>query len=303
MADTHPILETIDVSVKLGQKLILQRINFTVPHGEIFGVLGPNGAGKSTLFRTITGLITPHTGSIKIQGHDIVRSRLLAQAQFAYLPGDVRLYGSLTGKDNLEFFGHLHPNPPTRQKEILERLNFDQDDLGKKINNYSSGMRQKIALTIAFQHDPALYILDEPTTGLDPLVQSQVAQLLEEERKQGKTILLSSHTLSEVERVCNQVAILRQGEIVFSGAIDTLKSDLTRQLNVVFSKDVDHQAWEGLPGFKEVTGTSKHHVVTFTGDPKPLLKLLITLPIENVSITDISLEQAFQKYYQESNHV
>ncbi len=292
-----------NVSVSFGPKRALDAVDISITTGELYGLLGPNGAGKSTLFRVLTGLLRPDGGSVRILGTDMLSDRISVQAQFAYLPGDVRLYGHLSGQENLDFLGSLHKLKPTRQREILERFKFDKADLGRKVKHYSSGMRQKIAIASVFQHDVPIYILDEPTTGLDPLMQSEFAQLLDEERQRGKTILISSHTLSEVERVCRRVGIIRSGKIVYDGSLDDLRETLARKLDVVFASDVAHSTWEGLRGFNEVSGTDRRHIVTFTGDPKPFLKAVSNLPVEDISIENASLEEAFKHYYEVSNDV
>ena len=291
------------VTVAFGATKALSNVDLSIDRGELYGLLGPNGAGKSTLFRALTGLIRPKSGQIQIRGLDTVNDRLKTQKEFVYLPGDVRLYGHLSGQENLNFLGNLHSSKPLRQKEILKRFKFNTHDLRRKVKNYSSGMRQKIAIASVFQHDTPIYILDEPTAGLDPFMQSEFAQLLEEERNKGKTILLSSHTLSEVERVCERVGIIRQGKIVYDGLLESLRESLARKLNVVFSKKVPHNKWKVVPGLQKIDGTERHHLITFTGDPKPFLEMLAAMPVEDISIENASLEEAFRQYYSGDENV
>ncbi len=303
MSKKAKVIDISNVSVSFGSKLALSDVSLSIEKGELYGLLGPNGAGKSTLFRVLTGLIHPNSGKVAISNIDVLSNRIQSQEQFVYLPGDVHLYDRLSGQENLDFLGNMHSQKPSRQKEILERFKFDKSDLRRKVKNYSSGMRQKIAIASVFQHDTPIYILDEPTMGLDPFMQSEFALLIEEENKKGKTIVLSSHTLSEVERVCRRIGIIRQGEIVYDGLLDDLRGSLARKLDAIFSSDVPHNKWEGLEGLQQVDGTKRHHLVTFMGDPKAYLATLAQLPVENISIENASLEEAFKQYYKDKNDV
>jgi ABC-2 type transport system ATP-binding protein len=294
------ILKVEKIRVKLKGKLILNEVSFELNRGELYGLLGPNGAGKSTLFRAITGLINVDEGLIEVCSKDIFTEKIAAQQSFTYLPGDVQLYPNLTGMQNLDFFGKMHDSEPKFRDEILNRLSFNSDDLKNKVKNYSSGMRQKIALACVFQHDVPLYILDEPTTGLDPLVQSSFANFLEEICAKGKTVIISSHTLSEVERVCQNVGIIRSGKIVYDGKLSEINKRIGKRLEVSFSKDTNLTIWDGMPGIKCSDGGGKKHAVLFEGSVKPYLKKLSELSVTDINISSSSLEDAFMEYYKES---
>jgi ABC-2 type transport system ATP-binding protein len=295
-----PAINVHKVSKSFGPNKVLSNISVALGEGELFGVLGPNGAGKTTLFRVINGLLNPNKGYVRVLGYDVATDRIAVQQQIGYIPGDVRLYGNISGQDNLEFFGALHSLPPVRRREMIERFRLTGADLQRKVRSYSSGMRQKVAIIATFQHDPPVYILDEPTEGLDPLMQAEFAQLLDEELGRGKSILISSHTLSEVERICKRVAFIKKGDIVFSGSLDTLRKSALRQLDVVFTKAVKPN-WSKFREVETVSGTPRHHIVTFQGSPKRLLSVLAELPVEDVNLASASLEQAFKSFYEEES--
>jgi len=292
------VIEVKDLFKSWGKVHALNGVNLDIGRGQVFGVLGPNGAGKSTMLRIASGLLNPTKGDVQIGGIDLGKHRLKGQAQIAYLPGDVRLYDNLSGEDNLRFLSSLHTVPPSRQSQLLERFEFDASALSRKIRTYSSGMRQKIAIVATFQHDVPIYILDEPTEGLDPLMQAEFAQLIEEEARNGKTFLLSSHTLSEVERTCDHIAILRQGEIIFNGELKDLKKKAIRQLDVTFAKAVDID-WKGTEGVIKVSGSKTRHIVAFRGNPKTFITKLADHPVEDLNLNSASLDETFLAMYRQ----
>ncbi|MDX1765862.1 MAG: ABC transporter ATP-binding protein [Candidatus Saccharimonadales bacterium] len=285
-----------------GKVHALNGVDLKVGEGQVFGVLGPNGAGKSTMLRTISGLLNPTKGEIFVSNINVMKHRLQAQTNITYLPGDVRLYDNLSGWENLRFLGDLHTLPPARQSELMDRFKLSNNELGRKIRTYSSGMRQKVAIIATFQHDVPIYILDEPTEGLDPLMQAEFAQLIEEQAKAGKTILLSSHTLSEVERTCDHIAILRQGEIIFNGELKDLRKKAIRQLDVTFGKAVVID-WQKLKGVVSLSGTKTRHIVAFRGNPKPFIAKLAAHPVEDLNLSSASLDETFLNMYREEEDV
>src|SRR6185312_13317107 len=189
-------------------------LTIAVREGEIFGFLGPNGAGKSTTIRLLLGYLHPSAGSATVLGRDVVRDSVAIRARVGYLPGGIALYDSLTGERLLDYLGELTGRPAARRAELVDRLELSARTLGRPVRDYSRGMRQKIGIIQALQHDPELAILDEPTEGLDPLMQRAFYGILEDLRSAGRTIFFSSHVLSEVERVCDRVAIVRRGRLV-----------------------------------------------------------------------------------------
>ncbi|HZD22383.1 MAG TPA: ABC transporter ATP-binding protein, partial [Acidimicrobiia bacterium] len=209
------VVVTRGLEKRFGHTLAIAGVDLVVPQGSVFGFLGPNGAGKTTTLRMLIGLIKASAGSVSVFGRDGWRERRAIQQMVGYLPGDVRLYNDATGLENLDFLAHLHTLPPVRRTQMVERFEMPQAVLARKARTYSRGTLQKLGLIACLQHDAPLLVLDEPTEGLDPLMQAVFAEFLEEERDSGKTVLLSSHALSEVERSCDVVAIIREGRLLF----------------------------------------------------------------------------------------
>src|SRR5687768_2957440 len=192
----------------------LDDLTIAVREGEIFGFLGPNGAGKSTAIRLLLGFLHPSAGSASVYGHDVVTDSVEIRRRVGYLPGGIALYDTLTGERLLDYLGGLTGRPPVRRAELCDRLELSAATLRRPVRDYSRGMRQKVGIVQALQHDPELAILDEPTEGLDPLMQRAFYAILDDLRADGRTIFFSSHVLSEVERVCDRVAIVRRGRLV-----------------------------------------------------------------------------------------
>jgi ABC-2 type transport system ATP-binding protein len=271
-------------------------LDLTVPEGCVYGFLGPNGAGKTTTLRLLAGLIRPSTGTATVLGYDVWRERRSIQESIGYLPGEVRLYDEATGMENLDLMACLHPMPPVRRSDLTERFELPHSLLERKVSTYSRGTLQKLGLVAAFQHDAPVYLLDEPTEGLDPLMRAVFAELLEEENRNGKTILVSSHVLTEVERTCDLVAIIRSGRLLFQGPLVDLRAQARRSLEVVFTEPTPVD-WRSHPTVEEVQGTGRHHLVYFRGNPQPLLRKLVDLPVEDLSLGPGSLEDTFLSFY------
>ena len=214
------IIETKGLVKKFGDVTALKGIDLSVSKGEVFGFIGPNGAGKSTTIRVLLGILKANEGSASVFGLDAWSNSVEIHKRIAYVPGDVNLWQNLTGGEVIDFFGNLRGgiNEDKRKKLIAD---FDLDTR-KKCRTYSKGNRQKVALVSAFASDADLYILDEPTSGLDPLMEQVFQNCVAEVKAEGKTVLLSSHILQEVERLCDKVAIIRAGEIVETGPLAVL---------------------------------------------------------------------------------
>ena len=234
-------------------------VSLSVDEGEVFGFLGPNGAGKTTTIRHLMGFIKPHKGSCQINGMDCLKHRDEIQKTLGYIPGEISFFDDMTGKEFLKFISDYRGlSKNNRMQEMLER--FELDPKGK-IKKMSKGMKQKLGIAAAFIHDPKILILDEPTSGLDPLMQNRFIELIAEEKKKGKTILLSSHMFEEVERTCDRIGIIRNGKIVTSDSVETLRKRHMRTYTVhldtpqtaqAFAKDFD-----GICDGENVTVTAK----------------------------------------------
>ncbi|ALX49309.1 ABC transporter ATP-binding protein [Lentibacillus amyloliquefaciens] len=220
------LLKTENLTKKFGNFKAVDNINIEVQKGEVYGFIGPNGAGKSTTIRVLLGMLKATSGEASIFGKDVWKDAVDIHKHIAYVPGDVNLWPNLTGGEVIDLFMKLRGGAVNkkRREELIERFKFDPS---KKCRTYSKGNRQKVSLIAAFASDADLYILDEPTSGLDPLMERTFQECVEEARHEGKSILLSSHILSEVERLCDRIGIIREGQIIESGSLDELRH-LTR---------------------------------------------------------------------------
>jgi ABC-2 type transport system ATP-binding protein len=275
----------------------LDEVDLEVREGEIFGFLGPNGAGKSTFIRLLLGFIHATTGSASVLGLDIVRDTVEIRSRTGYLPGGIALYDGLTGERHLDYLAELAGRPSVRRSELCDRLELDPRTLRRPIRDYSRGMRQKIGIVQALQHDPELAILDEPSEGLDPLMQRAFYEVLDELRAAGRTVFFSSHVLSEVERVCDRVAVVRAGRIVAVEDVRTLLARRRRHVELRLAgptPDLD-----GVPGVSELTRDGDMLRCALEGDPRPFLAAIAGAPIVDVVIEASRLEDAFLELYED----
>lgn len=269
-------------------------ISFSIEEGEIFGFIGPNGAGKSTTIRTLLNFIYPTRGSASIFGKDIIKHSKEIRQNVGYLPSEVHYYDDMKVVDLLKYSAKFHKNfKEVRMKELANLLDLD---LGRKIEDLSFGNRKKVGIVQALLHEPKLIILDEPTSGLDPLMQSTFFDLLEKERNKGATIFFSSHILGEVQKMCDRVAIIKEGKLVKVESIENLTK--TKVKNVKLTLEKQEQLELKLEGLmkKEVKG--KEMTLLYSGDIKVLLNHLNNLPVQDVLIEEPSLEEVFMHYYE-----
>jgi beta-exotoxin I transport system ATP-binding protein len=273
----------------------LQDLSIEVGEGEIFGFLGPNGAGKSTTIRLLLGFLHPTSGRASVLGLDAVRDSVAIRSRVGYLPGGIAFWDGLTGERLLDDLAALSGRPPTRRAELLDRLELSPETLRRQVRDYSRGMRQKLGVIQALQHDPELAILDEPTEGLDPLMQYAFYSILEDIRRSGRTIFFSSHILSEVERVCDRVAIVRHGRLVALEDIPTLLA--RRKRNVEMRLDGPPPALDGVPGVSEIRVADGRLRCRLEGDVAPFLAAIAGLTIHDLTIEPARLEEAFLEFY------
>jgi ABC-2 type transport system ATP-binding protein len=263
--------------------------------GQIVGFLGPNGAGKTTAIRVLLGFLHPTSGQASILGRDVVRDSVAVRKSVGYLPGDAALYGNRTGTELMALSLRARGlRSDARGVEVAELLRAPMDRLIKKC---SRGMRQKVALVLTLAHDPQVLILDEPTSGLDPLAQRELLRLLDEEAKTGKTVLFSSHVLSEAEQICDRVAILREGKLIVEDSVEDLRGRKYKEVTVTYAADPPN-----LEGIGEVEVVWQHqNRITFRvrGDVNALLRRLGESAIEDVIISEPSLEEVFLDFYRE----
>jgi ABC-2 type transport system ATP-binding protein len=273
----------------------LHDLSITVEEGEVFGFLGPNGSGKSTTIRLLLGYLHPSEGSAIVLGHDIVGDSEGIRRRSGYLPGGIAFYDSMTGAEQLAYLSRLDGRPATLRDELIERMELSARDLGRQIRDYSRGMRQKVGIIQAFQADPELAVLDEPTEGLDPLMQRAFYEILEDRQRAGRTIFMSSHVLSEVERVCDRVAIVRKGELVALTDIGELLDRRRRAVEIRLSGDTP--MLDGVPGVTDVRVRDGVLTCQLDGDPGPLIAALQGVQVRDLLIEPARLEEAFMEYY------
>lgn len=266
-------------------------LNLTVSEGDFFGFIGPNGAGKSTTIRTLLGLISPTSGTAEIFGKDITRQKSEILPLIGYMPSEAFFYNSQKVKDILKLSADLRKKDCAAQAvRLCERLSLDTE---KKISELSLGNRKKVSIVCALQHMPKLCILDEPTSGLDPLVQREFYAILEERNRQGSTIFLSSHVLSEVQRYCKHAAIIREGKILVSESVKHLGHTNTKRVTVRGISKLP-----SLPHIKDIQQNGDSFRFLYSGKPDLLLNALAKLPLTDISITEPDLEEIFLHYYE-----
>jgi ABC-2 type transport system ATP-binding protein len=270
-------------------------LTLDVPAGEIFGFLGPNGAGKSTMIRTLLGFLHPTRGSATVLGLDVVLDSVEIRRRTGYLPGGIALYDSLSGADALDYLADLQDRGSPMREELCERLQMSKAVLHRRVRDYSRGMRQKIGVIQALQHDPELAILDEPTEGLDPLMQHAFYALMDDQRAKGRSIFFSSHVLSEVERICDRVAIIRSGHLMALQNVDDLLARRKKKVELRWRGAAPDLA--GIPGLADVQVNGDRMRATLLGDVSGFVRAIASPSLEDLTIEPARLEEAFLEFY------
>lgn len=290
-----PILTMANITKKFGKFTALDKINLEVNKGEIYGFIGPNGAGKSTTIRVLLGILKATSGRAEIFGKDVWQEAVEIHKRVAYVPGDVNLWSNLTGGEVIDLLVALRGNENNQKREeLIDRFQLDPT---KKCRTYSKGNRQKVALIAAFSSDADLFILDEPTSGLDPLMERIFQECVLEVKKEGKSVLLSSHILSEVEKLCDRVAIIRDGNIIETGALDELRH-LTR-VKILAETVQEINTFEHIEGVHdlELHGSSLlMHIDSEALDD--VIKYISSFGIVKLECTPPTLEDLFMRHYE-----
>lgn len=296
------VLETISLTKRYGSARGVEDLSFSIEKGEIFGYLGPNGSGKTTTIRCFMGLLRPTSGQCRVLGERVVSGRATQHAHIGYLPGEFRIWPGLTARRSLRILARLgHGNKvDKRQEELAERLDLELD---RRVGALSKGNRQKAGVVYAFQHQPDVLILDEPTIGLDPLVRQIVLDLIREAAEAGATVLLSSHDLSEVAAVCGRAAILREGRLVELASIWRIVQQGQRRLKVWFATgtQVPRLPVDHLLGVRVIQQDSNSLHLAYQGSIEQVLKWLAQHPVDRISTPETSLEEAFIQYYNKNS--
>jgi len=287
-------LETTNLTKKFGKLTALDNVNLTVNKGEVFGYIGPNGAGKTTTIRVLLGILAATEGSAKVFGLDAWRDAVEIHRKIAYVPGDVNLWPNLTGGEVIDLFVNLRG---THDKTLREKLIRDFNlDPTKKCRTYSKGNRQKVALVAAFASEVDLYILDEPTSGLDPLMEQVFQAYVLEVKGKGKSVFLSSHIMSEVERLCDRVGIIREGEVVQVGTLDELRHLTRYSMTVITDKPLE--GLDSLPGVHNIH--QEQHGLCFHVDVEKIgvvIDHLNQFGIKKLDSSPPTLEELFMQHY------
>ncbi|MDP2720453.1 MAG: ABC transporter ATP-binding protein [bacterium] len=299
--DSSSVIETSKLTKYYGKQVGVMDLDLAVHEGEVFGYLGPNGAGKSTTIKLLLNFINPTGGSMTVFGKDPQKQSTSILGDIGYIPGEIHMYDTLSGKDHLKFQASLQSGVDWKYvKKLATRL---QVDLNKPIRSLSHGNKQKIAIIAAFMHEPKLLILDEPTTGLDPLIQREFYDLVSEVNQAGSTFFISSHVLPEIERMCHRVGILKEGRLMVTEEIETLKKRAVRSLEIQFTKEVKASDLQGIKGIRELQVEENIAHCKVEGSLDPLIKKISKYEVLNLITQEADLEQVFLDYYKKDKNV
>ncbi len=287
-------IETRKLTKFYGKARGIVDVDLAVEEGEIFGFIGPNGAGKSTTIRTLLGLIKKSSGSAEIFGMDCEKDKVKILAEVGYLPGEVFYYDNMRAIDLLRYSASFYKKDCSKRiTELADALSLD---LNKKIEDMSLGNKKKVGIVQGLLHSPRLIILDEPTSGLDPLMQRTFFDLIQRENERGATVLFSSHILGEVQRICNRVAIIKEGRIVDLRSIEELRKNSYKKVSFTTERPVEGFS---LAGAGQIAQDGLQTSFLYNGEISPLLKTLANLPLVNADISEPELEEIFLHYYED----
>jgi len=284
------VIETKNLTKYYGKIKGVENLSFSVKKGEIFGFLGPNGAGKTTTIRTLLGYLNKTSGEAYIFGKNIDEDIVEIKSEVGYIPGELNIYGHLTGKQFLDYFSSLRHREMILIDDLLKIFNLPLD---RKVKGYSKGMKQMLGIIQAFMDDPDIVIMDEPTSGLDPLLQQKFYEFLRKQKGKGKTMFFSSHVLSEIDKICDRIGIIRNGELVALEDIETLKDKMGKKIRVKIKEKPEK--FKGPKNMKIKDGWIEF--VTDT-DIDCWIKLLSKYTILDLDINEFSLEDIFIHYYE-----
>lgn len=289
------VIELHNLTKHYGSTRGITNLNFSVQEGEIFGFIGPNGAGKSTTIRTLLGLIYPTSGSATIFGKDCIQYGPEIKKEIGYLPSEVFYYDKMKVKDLLKYSASFYKKDC--RKRITELVELFDLDLNKRIEDLSLGNKKKVGIVQGLLHEPKLIILDEPTSGLDPLMQQNFFDLLEAENKKGTTILFSSHILHEVQRLCDRVAIIKEGKLIKLETMSALKENTYKRIKIETTAEVSTDHFQ-LTGVNEIKQEDRIISFIYKGNIDLMLKKIAEIQIGNIWIEEPELEDIFMHYYE-----
>ena len=294
-----PVIETHTLTRSFGPHRGIIEVDLRVEPGEVFGFLGPNGAGKSTTIRILMGLYHASSGTAQVLGLDPLRDAVDVHRRTGYLPGELSVYPRVTGREILDRFGYARGLRDTRYRdELIERFGAEVD---RPTQTLSKGNKQKLGIVLAFMHRPELLVLDEATSGLDPLLQQEFISLVRETAAEGRTVFLSSHDLDEVQRVVHRLAIIREGRIVVTDTVDGLRRHAPRTIELVFDRDVDTAALTQLDGVQVTKADPRRLRLTITGPVAPVLRAIAPLDPIDLLARPADLDELFLDYYRSTD--
>lgn len=284
------VIETKGLTKYYGKSRGIIGLNLSVTEGEFFGFIGPNGAGKSTTIRTILGLIKKSSGSAEIFGRNVETNKKEILAEVGYLPSEAVFYSGMRVKDVIKLSADLRKKDCKKEAKVLcERLGLDTE---KKVEELSFGNRKKVAIVCALQHKPRLCVLDEPTGGLDPLMQREFITILKERNAEGATIFLSSHILSEIQRNCTRAAIVREGKLIACDSVEALSKTSAKRIHIEGNADIT-----ALKNVRDIQKTDNGTSFLYSGDINEFLQYISKYRIDDLSISEPDLEEIFMHYY------
>ncbi len=286
-------IEISHLTKHYGKTVGIQDLTLNIRHGEIFGFLGPNGAGKTTTIRCLLNILIPTSGAIKIDQIAVSRDTSYLKDEIGYLPSENFFPKGFSVNNLLDYIGSLRRKPSLRREELIQRFNLP---LNKQVHALSHGNKQKLGIVLAFMHDPSLLIMDEPSSGLDPLAQQDLYAFILEEKAKGKTIFFSSHNLDEVQKICDRIGIIREGELIAVEPVKALSEKVVRTF-ITIIEDGNLKPFEdaGIPMTKK--GDELHFPITDRRSLNQILKILSTMQVIDISYPPASLEEFFLQYY------
>lgn len=299
---SEPVIITQKLSKRYGRNDVyaLKELDIQVRVGEVYGFLGPNGAGKSTTIRTLMNFIQPTEGTASILGLDIVRDSVAIKRSVGYLSGDLAMYGKLSGRQFLDYMSELQPAVKGYRQELCKRL---QAELNKPLGDLSRGNRQKIGIVQAFMHQPKVLILDEPSSGLDPLMQEVFYSLVREAKQRGATVFASSHILSEVQKICDRVGIIRAGQLVAERSIKEMSQEAAHTFDISFEGQLPLSSLKKIKGVDITSSHGDTVTIHMHGELHDLFAFLAQQKVRQISARNLDLEEVFMRYYDEGVEV
>lgn len=297
----HYAIQTRSLTKSFNNFTAVDRVDLKVPVGSIYGYLGANGAGKTTTIRVLLDLIRADSGSLEMLGHKLPKSFSRLADKIGVVPGEIRLYEELSGRETLDYFQGFLPSKPVLRENLLNDFKLKTSDLEKKVRHYSQGMKQKLLLIQAMQHNPDLLILDEPSERLDPLIQQVLYSYIKDFSDQGKTVFFSSHNLPEVEKICDHIGIIKDGKLLVQEGIEDLKARLPRQINIKFNGHFKLTDFKKLAGISLLKHDKNSLQMSVDGELGPLLQVLKNYNVYDLDFPESSLEHFFMTYYRDNN--